>query len=260
MNTCDDIEYGTSNLNYSQMFFMTIGLLPFIFTIPCWIVAKYIFDPMIKEYESKFEEMVKLLHIPVPYEEKYGIKDISGNKLTKLNNVVIDTTPEGNVAMRYNSEEEAFEYWANKNISYRYLETVARKYANSFGCGSLYIDRMKLLGEKVSKLKKEIEKNKKKEEEEKSKEEEEKTKEAEEKNEDVFANLKNYKTGKDKSNVKTKITKNDIVCDQANKYIKKGKFEDYKEWMQSSNNKSDSENSKEGGFMSWLEWKNKARG
>ena len=253
MQYCEDYINEYSALNFSQIFFMTLGMLPILCSFPCWLVAKYVYEPMIKDYESKFGEVMDILKVPVPYEEKYQLKDISGNSVTKMNNTVVDYTPDGNVAMRYNSESESFEYWADSNINYKYLETVARKYVNSFGCGSIYIDRMDLLNKKVEKIKDEIRENIKKEEEEAKKDDEK-----DEKNDDVFANLKNYKKSNTKD-VKKKITKNDIVCDQANKYLKKGKFTDFKEWMESPQNNKEKNSNEKGGLMSWLEWKNKSK-
>lgn len=257
METCNDYN-DVNTLNYSQMFFMAMGLLPVLLTLPCWLVAKYVFEPMMTEYESRFQEMIDLLHIPIPYEDKYSVKDASGNSTTNMNNIVLDLTPEGNVAMRYNSDTEAFEYWSDKNISYKYLETVSRKYVNSFDCGSLYIDRIGLLKEKVDKIKEEIKENLKKQEEDKEQKEKKKDKDDDDNdNDNVFANLKNYKTST-KEDVKTKLTKNDIVCDQANKYIRKGKFIDHNDWMTPQKQEDDAEitsSTSSGGMMSWLEWK-----
>ena len=106
------------------------------------------------------------------------------------------------------------------------------------------------LNKKVEKIKEEIREN--------IKEEEDKDDEKDEKNDDVFANLKNYKKSNSKD-VKKKITKNDIVCDQANKYLKKGKFTDFKEWMESPQNNKEKNSNEKGGLMSWLEWKNKSK-
>ena len=259
MDTCNEYT-DASNLNYGQIFFMTLGFLPFLLSLPCWLVARFVFEPMMAEYESRFQELVDLLHVPVPYEERYPIKDASGNSVTTTNNIVIDLTPEGNVAMQYNSDTEAFEYWSDKTISYKYLETVSRKYVNSFGCGSLYINRMELLKERVNKIKEEIKENLMKQEEDKKKKDEEKNKDKNNEDDDVFANLKNYKTST-KEEFKTKLTKNDVVCDEANKYIRKGKFSDHSEWMASKQEvkEESTTSSSSGGMMSWLEWKNSSK-
>jgi len=259
MNTCENYTE-TNNLNYGQIFFMTLGLLPFLLTLPCWLIAKYVFEPMITEYDSKFEELVDLLHIPIPYHEKYNIKDISGNSQTNINNIIVDNTPDGNVSMRYNSDTEAFEYWSDKSVNYKYLETVSRKYVNAFGCGSLYIDRMKLLKNKVTKIEEEIKENLNKQKEQDEEKKSNNSDESNKKDDDVFANLKNYKTSKNEK-MKTKLTKNDFVCDKANKYIKKGKFMDYSEWIKPSKQDNEEQNtiSSSGGMMSWLEWKKRSK-
>lgn len=259
MDTCNEYN-DASNLNYGQIFFMTLGILPFLLTFPCWLVARYVFEPMMSDYESRFQELVDLLHVPVPYEQRYPIKDSSGNSVTATNNIVMDRTPEGYVAMQYNKDTDAFEYWSDKTINYKYLETVSRKYVNSFGCGSLYIDRMGLLKKKVNKIKEEIQENLKKKEENNEKNDDEKEKDRKKEDENVFANLKNYKTSK-KENAKTKLTKNDVVCDEANKYIRKGKFSDHSEWMTSKQDigEESTTSSSSGGVMSWLEWKNSTK-
>ena len=258
MNYCQE-NNTSSNLNYSQMFFILLGTLPILFTFPCWVISKYVFEPMKKEYEDKFDEVMNMLYVPKEYYEKYEVKDISGNKQTNLNNLVLDNTPEGNVVMRFNNSTEAFEYWSDGNINYKHLETVARKYVNSFGCGSLYIDRMKLLDEKVSKIKKEIDDNLKKEKESEKRENNKEKKENDKESTDVFANLKNYNTSTKSNEVKKKITKNDLVCDKANKYIRKGRFTDNREWMMPVKEKKIDINNSGGGIMSWLEWKNKSK-
>jgi hypothetical protein len=255
-------EYG---FGFGQMFFMGLGLLPFVTLIPCIIVAKFVHDPLIRHFNKLFGEVKDILTVPTPYEERYEIKDASANNLTKLNNIVVGYTPDGSVAMRYNKKDEIFEYWADtKSVSYKYLETVARKYANSFGCGCIYIDRMKLLKEKVDKIKKQVEENIKREEEEKKKREENSdSKDNEETSKDdsgdVFANLKKYNTSTDekkKDKTKKTITKNDRVCDKANRYIRKGKFNDHKDWLFLPEPKKDSIGGVNVGIMSWLDWKN----
>ena len=96
MQYCEDYINEYSALNFSQIFFMTLGMLPILCSFPCWLVAKYVYEPMIKDYESKFGEVMDILKVPVPYEEKYQLKDISGNSVTKMNNTVVDYTPDGN--------------------------------------------------------------------------------------------------------------------------------------------------------------------
>lgn len=56
------------------------------------------------------------------------------------NSYVFENTPLGNVILFYNSEKGSFEYYSDKTMPYRYLETVARKYVTTFNCKILYTD------------------------------------------------------------------------------------------------------------------------
>lgn len=90
----------------------------------------------------------------VPYEKKYmdefvcmeNIK-VSKEKMESLKNCyIIDYTPVGNVAMAYDSKKEAFVYFADHIVPYRYLETLARKYALTYMCkGIVVTTKMNLL-------------------------------------------------------------------------------------------------------------------
>ena len=127
-------------------------------------------------------------------------------------------TPKGLTYMRYCKEDEGFEYWADNSIDYKYLETVARKYVTIFSCRDIYIDRFTLLKEKIVGIKQKIEENKEKQEENKSENEAKDE-------EDVFASLKSYnQSSKNISSTKTELTRNDVVCDEANKYLNRGKI------------------------------------
>lgn len=56
-----------------------------------------------------------------------------------INNVIFENTPNGAaVIMRYNSKHHAFEYYSNKSIPYRFLETVAMKYVITYQCGPIF--------------------------------------------------------------------------------------------------------------------------
>jgi len=57
-----------------------------------------------------------------------------------INNYVLETTPLGNVFMRYNNQKKSFEYYSNNNVPYRYLETIGRKYVMTFRCKALFVD------------------------------------------------------------------------------------------------------------------------
>ena len=57
-----------------------------------------------------------------------------------VNNYVLESTPLGNVFMRYNNQKKSFEYYSNNNVPYRYLETIGRKYVMTFRCKALFVD------------------------------------------------------------------------------------------------------------------------
>ena len=57
-----------------------------------------------------------------------------------INNYIIESTPVGNVLLRYNNKDKGFEYFSNNTIPYRYLETIGRKYVITFKCKPLFIN------------------------------------------------------------------------------------------------------------------------
>jgi hypothetical protein len=242
-----------TELNSGQLFFMLFGMAPFLFLLPCWVVGKFIHEPYVKKCNEEYEKYMEEINKPPPYEFTNPLNDGEPqSKKTKINNIVVDSTPDGYVAMRYNEKEEGFEYWSDKNIAYKYLETVARKYVNSFGCVWIYINRRELLRKKMQKLSTEVKKNIEDEKNVEDENVEDENVEDENVEEDVFVNLKNYNSSSQRtSQLKKKITREDFVADSANKYIKKGKFKDSKEWM--SHVKETVEDT---GYVSWLSWKN----
>ena len=162
------------------------------------VIAKYIYLPWVKKLKDNEEKEIK-----TPYEELIPFKDVYDcdidlDSISK-ERYITSETPEGYVFMRYNLDEEGFEYWCNnKNIKFKYLETVARKYISTYLCKGIYKDRN-------------VKEESKKEEEKPEKEEEEEV-------EDVFVKPK-------KSTIKNnnkRIVSNVI----SNKYIYKGDVND----------------------------------
>ena len=140
-------------------------------------------------------------------------------------NTVTETTPRGDVLMYYSSKLGSFVYHSKtKEIPYKYLETVARKYVIEYNCKKLYVD-----------IRKEYEKGLNKYNETKEKEEQaardvkdgkvDDTKENKKKQ--VFANFKTYnRKGEVHNKQKDKIY---ILKEQANRYSYRGKIEEYSE-------------------------------
>ena len=81
----------------------------------------------------------------IPYEEKYDLdkKENFLNKESKLNNLLIENTPNGLLIMRHNKEEEGFEYWSNKTFDFKILKAACRKYCLVFSIKDIYVDGYK---------------------------------------------------------------------------------------------------------------------
>jgi hypothetical protein len=80
----------------------------------------------------------------VLYENKYVDKYnnlLETNLKPLVGCFIIEMTPIGNVIMQYDTEKEAFVYYSDNMIPFRYLETVARKYVCTYNCKKLYIER-----------------------------------------------------------------------------------------------------------------------
>jgi len=102
-----------------------------------------------KEEEEDKEKKKKQKALEEPYENKYydrfdklECEDLEEDIVKGMkNNALYETTPKGNVIMYYDFEKESFVYYCDtKDISYLYLETVARKYALTYDCKKIVVD------------------------------------------------------------------------------------------------------------------------
>jgi len=143
------------------------------------------------------------------------------NKLNNfINNYVIEYTPIGNVAMRYNHSKGTFEYFSNRNVPYNYLEVVGRKYVTTFGCKSIFVN----MDEEIEKVNELNEKNK----------QNQQCNKKEEKNK----NLKQNFLDKDGNNliphrpnqqiIINPINNMNIIVKNSNRYTHEGRFCDFK--------------------------------
>ena len=98
---------------------------------------------------------------------------------------IIEHTPLGNVLMYYDNNQKTFCYQGPKNIPFKYLETVARKYVKIFNCKPLYVNVSKELEKAENLVKQKQEKAAMKS--------EDKNQNKETNDNDVFATFKNYK-------------------------------------------------------------------
>lgn len=201
---------------YFLQFLLLLSLIPVSALTSAWLVAKFVYEPHVRavameedlsDYESEEEEEL--------YEDKYCLDFVrsSEDKKNHSNLMVQEATPDGSVFMKYNEDNESFDYWCdNKEIKYVYLEVVARKYCTMFTCPEIYIDRGKDI-QRQKQLEKEAE--------EKSKMEEEDKKEEEADSDDeLFAKLKKPQEVK-KSVARKEV---EIAAVRSNKYRRIGKI------------------------------------
>jgi hypothetical protein len=107
-----------------------------------------------------------------------------------MNNYVLESTPQGNVYMRYNSSKKSFEYFSNNTIPYRYLEPVGRKYVLTYFCKPLFIDIDDEL--KKAQQKKDDDDQLKREQKEQKEQKQKDDKEKGINEKDIYAKLKSY--------------------------------------------------------------------
>lgn len=84
--------------------------------------------PKVVAYQDKYMEAFLSM-------EKNEISDERKKQLVHC--FVLDHTPVGNVMLRYKADNDAFVYYADHIIPYRFLEAVARKYAITYHCRAL---------------------------------------------------------------------------------------------------------------------------
>ena len=152
---------------------------------------------------------------------------------------VIENTPNGNVIMEYNKKDEIWLYYADKkyknNITFDELDTVCRKYCNSFNCSKLYVDR-----------KMDIEQQKKRREDSEKQELDKKQKEPKEKDDDLFI--------KAKVSTNKTVKSNKISANNSNKYKYKGEINEF--WAFNIKLEKKSEIDEELGWFAWKSRKN----
>lgn len=73
------------------------------------------------------------------YENKYKIDKLRSKHQPCTNSFLLENCPVGNVLLKYNTEKSSFEYYSDRTVPFRYLETIARKYSNTFDCTHVYV-------------------------------------------------------------------------------------------------------------------------
>ena len=90
---------------------------------------------MWKSMIDKYEEEEEVVEVKVKYLDKYNLDKLKSlDKKPKESNFIIENTPKnGLIIMRYSNDDEGFEYWTDsKNIPFKVLKTVARKFCLTF--------------------------------------------------------------------------------------------------------------------------------
>ena len=235
VNVHNDLEWSDVYTYYVYLFGYVGVSSSFIYLILFIsnIVDSY-FETNEVDEDSEAEAKVEA---DIPYEVKWfdefddnggeeGEEELTEDFVNNLSlNTVTETTPRGDVLMYYSSKMGSFVYHSRtKEIPYKYLETVARRYVIEYNCKKLYIDIRKEYEKGVNKYK-EI----KAKEEKAAKDAKDGTVEdvKENKKKQIFANLKTYnRKGEVHNKQKDKIY---ILKENANRYSYRGKIEEYSE-------------------------------
>ena len=232
---------------YFLQFLLLLSLIPVSALTSAWLVAKFVYEPHMRKAaleedwsdEEEEEEEEEL------YEDKYNLDFVKKNDEKKNHKklMVQESTPDGVVFMKWNEENEGFDYWCdNKEIKYVYLEVVARKYCTMFGCPEIYIDRGKDI-ERQEELKKQ-------EEEKANMKEEDKKEEEADSDDELFAKLK--KPEEVKKSIAKKKTQTAAI--RSNKYRRVGKIS---EMVFIQEVKSKEEPKKKMTFSDWVNFSSK---
>ena len=154
------------------------------------------------------------------YEDRYiecldNINDrtLSEEELLKLKkSVLLENTPMGHVILFYDHKNECFSYYSDrKDLPYKFLDAVARKYIKIFQCKMIYIFLNDELENQKKKYKEIVEENKIKESQETHKKK------------DVFATYKSYNIKSDKPIKDTDY----LIKENINKFKWRGFLKDY---------------------------------
>ena len=235
---------------YFLHFLLLLSLIPVSALTSAWLVAKFVYEPHMRQatLEEDWSDDDEEDEEEELYEDKYNLNIVKQNdeKKDHVKLMVQETTPDGAVFMKWNEENEGFDYWCdNKEIKYVYLEVVARKYCTMFGCPEIYIDRKKDI-ERQEELKKQQEEKENMEEEDKKEENEEEV----DSDDELFAKLK--KPEQVKKSIEKKKTETAAV--RSNKYRRVGKIS---EMVLLGKVKSKEEPKKKMTFSDWVNFSSK---
>lgn len=162
-----------------------------------------------------------------PYEENEHLVSLKDN-------FIEEKSPRGIIFMAYDNSIDSYIYYSKtKDIPYKYLETVARKYVIDNKCLNIYVDYKEEYIQGLNKYKQRLQERrelleKKKEEQEQKHDEDS----LESKKKNIFANFKSYnKLDKSTKNNSNTNTKEYILTENSNHYKYKGNLDDYEKML-----------------------------
>lgn len=115
--------------------------------IPLTYILYYCYVKYKKEKNQciMYQNLKTIENEMMQYDKLYPLyltkNDIIENELNKENKLVEEETPEGMICMMYDDFTKSFFYWSKKSFSYKYLNTVARKYVILYDCKDKYIHK-----------------------------------------------------------------------------------------------------------------------
>lgn len=228
--TCLQIDYTDDLYDNTNVFLRNFFILTGVFisgsAIAIAISARLLFKEIKKEYnniygyDSDDEEYFDSKYLK-EYLEMSSDK-LSETKIDELKDrVVSEHSPNGLVILGYDNDKKSFYYYSDsKNVDYSYLEVIARKFVVTNNCKEILVNtKEEFFKAATDQLQKESLQ--------------------EESTNNVFANLKTTEKNKITIDTNLKIKDKEIpVPENSNKYIYKGKIDDY------SNKNDDNDNDK----------------
>ena len=214
------------------IFFTGLGVLVSGLFVGLVNVATLVYKPSDLDLDLEPEE-------EIPYEQKYyedfsemEDRDLDDEEISGLKKkFVCETTPNGDVIICYNKDQESFDVWHDRSIPFMVLDAVAQHYAIEHDVKAICVDYKHEFDQSVAKMK---ESNEKKESIDEDKEENKEGK----KSDGVFAKFKVYNVASEKS----KSVVNKIVTDKCNRFRRAG---DIKEWHDIHDEEDDSSDAEE---------------
>jgi len=230
------------------------GLAIFIGTFGATIfVAHYVYTPLKRdgEFSSDSEEEKEPIFEDTGKEEVKTLKqrELKEEDLEHISKQTFtQETKQGDVIMQYDHKTDMFFYYANFNVLYKTLDAVARQFVLKYDCKAIYhpidFDYISDISEEETTISDDSgeavslsEIDEIDEEEEKVEEVEEEEEEVEKSSTTVFARFKNYRL-KNATN-----SNNDLNVDEKriNKFLYKGKADDYNRILKAWETKQKSE-------------------